>query len=151
MAGFSTMSGISWAHCSAGRGWVRRGAGVWCCCHIQGYRFHGHCCCGQRGQSPLGLRLEGRCRCCCLGHCCGREARVGVTCPAAPRFSVRFAAVAADPGFQVPPPLFPRSCLLCVFQFIHSFFFFWPCCLWDLSSPTRIKTNQALGSESLAS
>ena len=114
-----------------GRGWVRWGAGVWCCYHIQGYQFHGHCCCGQRGQSPMGLcDLEGWCRYCCLGHCCGCGSRIsGATSTVSP----------------VLPPL-------CISVHpLFFFFFFWPCCLWDLSSPTRIKTNQALGSESLAS
>ena len=69
-----------------GRGWVRWGAGVWCCYHIQGYQFHGHCCCGQRGQSPMGLcDLEGWCRYCCLGHCCGCGSRIsGATSTVSP-------------------------------------------------------------------
>lgn len=40
------------------------------------------------------------------------------------RFSLVFTAVTGDPGLQVPPPLFPQSCRLCVFQSSHSFFFF---------------------------
>ena len=135
-----------------GRGWVRWGAGAWCCYHIQGYQFHGHCCCGQRGQNPMGL-CDWRGDVAIVASVTAVAEKPESVSPALPL-----------PGFLWGPLLWLRSRIsgatstgspllppLCISVHPLFFFFFWPCCLWDLSSPARIKTIQALGSESLAS
>ena len=102
MAGFSTMSGISWAHCSGGEGGCDEELGSGAVTTFRVISFMATAAVGRGARAPW----------------------VSVTWRGDVAIVALVTAVAADPGFQVPPPLFPRSCLLCVFQFIHSFFFF---------------------------
>lgn len=91
-----------------------------CFCHIQGYQFHGCCCCGQRSQSHLCLRdwrmtLQA---CCCLvpcslNHCFGQEPRVTyITYSAA---TTRFSEVVGSPVVSGD-----QDCTHCLHCFSHS-------------------------------
>ena len=119
------MSGISWPHCSGGgEGGCDEELGPGAVTTFRVISFMATAAVGRGARAPwvsvtggvmllllprslLWLRSQSRCHLPCRS-----QVFCGVRC------------CGCDPGFQVPPPLVPRSCLLCVFRFTHSFFFF---------------------------